>query len=1167
MFSLIFWWVFIVSLQAEKIFNGTDLQGWQGNFSIWKVEHGVISAEILPNQILKHNEFLFYEKEVSDFELTLEYRIEGPWTNSGIQIRSSKTAKSHAKGYQADLDNGATWLGRIYDEHGRGLIVERGTVTLIGEKGQRDVIPFRTPESFKKVPVQNGWNQYRIVARGNRIETHINGVHFSTLEDYQKNETDLKGLIALQLHSGKGPAKISFRNMHLDEFSDDGVTKVEQDENPVGIIPAEAPNVGFEMSNLHGWVASGDFASGQPVQENLTVKRCKVKSRAEGEYFFGGYEHHLNDQHQGTLESIPFKVTHRWGSFLIGGGSHAETRVEVIDHEIGKVLYQFSGKNSESMQRVFFDLSAFLGKKIKLRLVDQHSGGWGHVNYDDFRFFEKKPKLVLRSPLFKHMVKNPVEESHAMSKSKMPKGFKVETLAKEPDLQQPIAMTFDAKGRIWIAEAMNYPIKAPKGQGRDRLVIFSDENGDGSFETRKVFAENLNLVSGFEIGYGGVWVGAAPELLFIPDRNRDDKPDGPAVVKLDGWDIRDTHETPNSFLWGHDGWLYGNHGVFNNSYVGKPGTPKEKRTLVNAAVWRYHPVKDVFEIYATGGSNQWGLDYNAVGEMFMTHCRSSWGKGPVSQVIRDGYYWNQNNKHNKDFIATAKVGWNRSKDTPLINFMDGIAANGHGEGGAGKPGSKKIFGGHSHVGAMIYLGDNWPESYRHQLYTHNLHGAQMNRLMLEQFDSGRLAYTHGRDQLFVEDNQYLAVDLKYGPDGAVYFIDWHDKQHCHSGKYEIWDRSNGRLNRMQWQATYQPYQQRDLYELPEEQLVDLLDHKNEWFPRMVQHVMRQRALVQPFSDKTKRILKTRLLETSGSNRFRYLVALYGLGDLDDELYAKLLNDPDEHIRAQALTYLTERDRESTAKFIPTFLKMAQQDPSAKVRLILAGATQYRIKTQTKQIIETLAMRPENAADRFIPKMLWFSYVQYARQNFDEALSLARKTKMAMLSDSIRWFVAKYDIDKWLADAIQIQDPIKLSRALDLAHQALRDQQNLSVPTQWKSFVDKLSGHQELKPKLELLQTHWGKAENKVDSLAMTIREGRANFAICAACHMSGKNMPGPSLEEISKVYKNKKDLVTWIKKPGKKRENYMQMPAFEHMDDGSLNAIAEYLLSLKTNKG
>ncbi len=208
-------------------------------------------------------------------------------------------------------------------------------------------------------------------------------------------------------------------------------------------------------------------------------------------------------------------------------------------------------------------------------------------------------------------------------------------------MKQPIAMALDDRGRLWVAEAYTYPIRAPEGQGKDRILIFEDTDGDGKFDKRTVFAENLNLVSGLEVGFGGVFVGAAPYLLFIPDRNGDDIPDGKPEVLLDGFGYEDTHETLNTFTWGPDGWLYGCHGVFTHSNVGKPGTPKSERVPINAGIWRYHPTRHKFEVFAEGTSNPWGVDFDDHGQAFCTACVIP----HLYHMIQGGRYQRQAGEH------------------------------------------------------------------------------------------------------------------------------------------------------------------------------------------------------------------------------------------------------------------------------------------------------------------------------------------------------------------------------------------------------------------------------------------------------------------------------------------------------------------------------------------
>src|SRR4029434_2487087 len=184
----------------------------------------------------------------------------------------------------------------------------------------------------------------------------------------------------------------------------------------------------------------------------------------------------------------------------------------------------------------------------------------------------------------------------------------------------PVAMAIDDRGRIWIAEALQYPRRAQGDKGADRILVFEDTDLNGTLDKRPVFSEGLNLVSGLEVGFGGVWVGAAPYLYFIPDKDADDKPDGEPQILLDGWAYQDTHETLNTFTWGPDGWLYGCHGVFTHSLVGRPGTPDSKRVPLTAGIWRYHPSRKEFEVFAEGTSNPWCTHFDAHGQAFCTAC-------------------------------------------------------------------------------------------------------------------------------------------------------------------------------------------------------------------------------------------------------------------------------------------------------------------------------------------------------------------------------------------------------------------------------------------------------------------------------------------------------------------------------------------------------------------
>ncbi|MHC4996859.1 MAG: PVC-type heme-binding CxxCH protein, partial [Planctomycetota bacterium] len=276
----------------------------------------------------------------------------------------------------------------------------------------------------------------------------------------------------------------------------------------------------------------------------------------------------------------------------------------------------------------------------------------------------------------------------AVAKMDIPEGFEVKVFAAEPDIGEPIAFTHDNRGRVWVVENYNYVNRRSHLDGeRSRIQILEDTDGDGVFDTKKTFSEDIAFASGIAIGFGGVFLGAPPHLLFIPDKDGDDTPDGEPEILLDGWGIRDRHETLNSFIWGPDGWLYGCHGVFTQSEVGLPGAPDDERDFIDGGIWRYHPLKKRFEVFGQGLSNPWGFDFDDHGQGFATCCVIP----HLFHVVQGGVFTKQSrahvNPHVYDDIKTIRDHLHRS----------------------------------AHGGARFYLADTFPAEYRNRLFMCNIH--------------------------------------------------------------------------------------------------------------------------------------------------------------------------------------------------------------------------------------------------------------------------------------------------------------------------------------------------------------------------------------------------------------------------------------------------------------
>jgi putative membrane-bound dehydrogenase-like protein len=1082
---------------ANSLFDGTTLKGWEGDLNYWRIENGAIVGEIPKGQTLRKNTWLVWRGgELSDFELILQCRLTGlPAANSGIQFRCQVENVDHVSGYQADFDMGATWLGRIYDEHGRALLVERGSRVDIAEDGRRETETFAPANQYAVLFRENDWNEYRIVAIGHHIAVYVNGTLFSELRDQEKEECDLTGLLAFQLHSGP-ETRVEFRDIHVERLQPGDSRlpafrmrkQAASDDKVSGVVPKDRDgkelNLGFEAGDLRDWTATGDAFEKQPLNVDGISQRWPGQiSNKQGEFFIGGFEHVL-DRGKGTLTSVAFPVTNPWASFLIGGGEDSSTRVEVVllaaDGNEESVLALFSGRNREQMHRVVVDLQSVRDRSIVVRVVDDSAGGWGHLNFDDFRFHDEPPVgadvvsswRTTANPLLHHLVPNPTETPAGVragdttAKMSVPEGFSVDVIAAEPQVHQPMAFTFDAKGRLWVVEGHSYPQKRPADEGLDRILIFSDLDHDGSFETRTVFAEELNLVSGLEVGFGGVWVGAAPELLFIPDHNGDDKPDSEPVVLLDGFGFADTHETINSFMWGPDGWLYGNQGVFNSSQIGTPGTHDGDRVALSAGVWRYHPTRHVFEVFAHGGSNQWGLDHDEHGQMFMTYCRSFWGRGDVTHVMQGGHYWNQVNSGYAQFISNQALPgkpW-------MVNYLLASARYGHGEGGTGKPGANVVYGGHSHVGTMIYLGDNWPNQYRNHLFTHNLHGHQMNHVVNHREAGGYNSRHAGFDMLFCSDPQYIGVDLQYGPDGAVYFSDWYDPRHCHNPDAEQWDRGNGRIYRMKYDKGYQPVSV-DFLAATDEQLVQAQSHANDWHARMARRVLSERAVARPVADSAVSALRELSRHgTTDALRLRAIWTLHAIGQLTTDELHKLLRDDSEFVRAWAVQLGAENQTiESagargvqSAEFTAALIQAAKTDNSLLVRRYLASAIQRVPSEAAWQIAEALCGHEDSASDRDLPLLLWHGMAPLVLADVDRADRLSDASHIPAIADYIRWYLAARSEDgrALLVERIAGDEAGQQGSSLALLALAVQDARGLPCPDSWTRISEGLYSSQD-----------------------------------------------------------------------------------------------------------
>ncbi|MGV3774214.1 MAG: PVC-type heme-binding CxxCH protein [Verrucomicrobiales bacterium] len=578
----------------------------------------------------------------------------------------------------------------------------------------------------------------------------------------------------------------------------------------------------------------------------------------------------------------------------------------------------------------------------------------------------------------------PLMAEEALKRIKLPEGFLATLFAGEPAVHQPIAMTFDSRGRLWVAEnytyaeaAINFDTKL-----RDQITILEDSNHDGNHDKRTVFFNQAQKLTSLAVGFGGVYALCPPNLLFIPDRDANDIPDGEPEIVLDGFDgDKARHTLANGLKWGPDGWLYGRQGILGQSLVGKPGAPKEERTQVNGSIWRFHPTRRLFEMVAHGTTNPWGHDWDEHGELFFinTVIGHLWHAVPGAYFKR--MFGQPYNPHVYEEIEQTAdhVHWDTKEAWSDIREVFTQSTS-------------KAGGGHAHTGLMIYQGGNWPAEYRNQLFTLNYHGKRINRDILSRHGATYIG-KHGNDVLSVDDPYFRGIELLNGPEGAVYVADWSDIGECHDDNGI--HRTSGRVYRISY-GEPKTTLANDISKLSNDELVQLVAHSNEWHVRQGRLALQERAAAGFDMSVPQKELRNMLTTAKEAKmKLRALWALNAVGEVDSSVLRSLLSDADEHVRVWAIRLLVDAGAPSK-DVIQEFARMAAEEKSGLVATYLASALQRISNEQKWPVALALAQREEWANDRVFPFMVWYgveSAIPSHPENTVKLIELSRLNKI------------------------------------------------------------------------------------------------------------------------------------------------------------------------------
>ena len=336
----------------------------------------------------------------------------------------------------------------------------------------------------------------------------------------------------------------------------------------------------------------------------------------------------------------------------------------------------------------------------------------------------------------------------------LPEGFEVNLFAADPGIHKPVQMNFDPQGRLWIAASEVYPQIAPGQKATDKILILEDTNGDGVSDKTTVFADGLLIPTGVEPGDGGAYVANSTEVLHLKDTDGDGKADQSRIV-LSGFGTEDTHHILHTFRWGMDGQLYMNQSIYIHSHV---ETPFGVRRLNAGGIWQFRPETMRLEVFARGWVNTWGHTFDRWGQSFATD--GAGGEG-INYVVPGASY-------------PAVFG--------VPRILHGL-----------NPGSPK------YCGLEMVDGRHLPDDWQGNLITHDFRGHRVCRFVLSEDGSG-FAARQQQDLISSNHVAFRPIDVKQGPDGAIYIADWYNPIIQH-GEVDFRDPRRDHTHGRIWRVT------------------------------------------------------------------------------------------------------------------------------------------------------------------------------------------------------------------------------------------------------------------------------------------------------------------------------------------------------------------------------
>lgn len=693
----------------------------------------------------------------------------------------------------------------------------------------------------------------------------------------------------------------------------------------------------FESGSYDKWEVEGTAFGKKPLRTK-DIPKQQGKMYSKGQFLVNSHasapgDVKTRDAAIGSLTSKEFTVNNKWISMLINGGSSKDkTGVKLVVE--GKPIAILNGSNSNQMTLKYINTSKYIGKKAKLIIFDNHSGGWGNIGVDHIVFSDKKPKPV-KPKISQGPKKTQSGRGSVYSPEEQLKGFKlhedfvIELVASEKDgIVNPIDMTFDDAGRLWTQTASMYPLDPAAGisfgqvlklmgdpeaqkkypefarildlyegrlKGDDKVLIIEDPTKTGS--NVKVFAEGLAIPQSILPYKNGVFVAHGSQMIFLNDSDGDGVADKRETI-LDGFGYTDTHCLSHLLVRAPGGWVNFSHGALNKGLVTavKSGAQERIEYCKNA---RFSLDGTQIELVSTGRDNIWGYQLRNNGQWYGTQAND---RGDSVLPMEPG-------------TGFAGIGGTKLRSyQPLMPSPLPFRVGGTG------------------ISGLAFADDtsgSFPtDQWKDVAFLANPITSTINCVRIVRKADGSIEAEHLSDLLSSEDDWFRPVNIEFGPDGSLYIADWYNKVISHnevSRSHPDRDKKHGRIWRIRHKSQ-KPRHIPNFYKVPSSELANHLKSPSLWAKRAAWNQIDERQVKALVPQLIKMAEDSQLDETT---RIHALWSLESLKHYNKQLMTTLMSTQFAELRREAVRAMANMPL--SKEELETHLKSLKNEKNVLVR--------------------------------------------------------------------------------------------------------------------------------------------------------------------------------------------------------------------------------------------